>query len=448
MNKLIVVLIYLLVIGYSIFSENPCAILIGVLFIICFFDLLRTYYKTNVIRLFDLKNYFLLNFFYIHGLGYFSYLARVDLGLNWYYHSTQLVIHSLIVSIGGVLTMLLLYHVTYIQTNHNLFARHFQNINNFLKLNSLRSRKWRKYALWVVLLFGIFWSLMGVVPFLTPGFHETGRTEFGKGLGLIEAIAKCLLGLSSLFYIWKLKTKGCFDRSTLFFFLFCVLIFILNDERGSLIYYIINIAFIYYLCKKPISTKIYIMGFLCIVLLAGAIGVMRRGTDGGVYNIARIGIEVATETAVEFDNYVETYNMFRDNNFLYGSTLVPIFTIPIPRIIFPEKDKYLTAGVFFKEYHGHDHIRVGERLTFIGELYMNWGYWGVFLGMSILGVFIGKCTKWLCRIRDSIHLYLYISIVSTIISLIAGDIATAVVNFFMNNVLIFCYLFIKRRNVI
>ena len=451
MNKLVTIIVCILIFGGCVFSDDYCIILVGLLFFICFYDLFRIYYLTGKIRLFDFKNFFLTNYFYIHGFGYFSYSARVDIGLNWYNHSPDLIEHSLIVAILAILILLLFYNISIHNKefiNSSYFVNRFKDIGYFQNLYNVNSKTWKKYTIWVVILFTLFWYVMGVIPFLTPGFHEAGRTELGKGLGLIEALSKSLLGLSILFYIWKIKKKGHFDKSTLVFFMFCVSIFILNDERGSLVYYIFSIAFVYYLCKGPISLQTYLLGFISVVVLAGGIGAMRSGGSREISGLERVAIEVATETSVEFDNYVETFNMFKNNDFLYGSTLIPIFTIPIPRIIFPEKNRYKTAGEYFKDYHGHDHIRVGERLTYVGELYMNWGYLGIIIGMSILGVFMGKIVKWSTKITKAIYLYLYMCIVNSTAALIAGDIATAIVGFMMSNFFVFIYILFKKKKAI
>ena len=444
MNKIVVRFTYVLVIAFVIYSQDVCTALVGLLFYICFHRLLQSYSKKGVIELFDFKNYFLINYFYIHGVGYFTFLARQELGINWYNHDKVLLAHSLSISIIAILILLFTYNIV---CSSKLSFKIEKNIALYDRLRRLRPNKWVELSLLIFLMFSFFWYMMGVIPFLTPGFPEEGRTEYGMGLGLIEAFCKSALNASLLFNIWVLITKNDFGKTTFLFFLFCASMFILNDERGSLVYYIISIAMIYYYCKRKFQIKHYLVGLLGIVILAGGIGALRRGEAGEGSGIARIGIEVATETAVEFDNYVESFNMFENQQYLYGSTYVPIFTIPIPRFIFPDKDKFLTAGNYFKEYHGHDHIRVGERLSYIGELYMNFGYVGIVLGMIFLGWFMAKIVKHYTKKQDLFAIYFYIQIVNSTVSLIAGDTATAVVNFIMSNIIVIIYSLYKRTKM-
>lgn len=434
-NRFIIVgAIYTLVtIGFLSFNFS-CGIYLLLLFILCTRSLFSGFIKSNIFYVFDAKNYFLLNFFLLHGIGYCFYLLRIDLGCANYFHDESEIILGLQLSILGLLFFLFAYQIglNYFKIEKNHFA--FVRIKSVFKYPVI---KWFLLLIGVYTLFLIFWKLMGAIPFFVDNYHQAERAILGKGLGGMEALARSFLALTSLYFIYRLKRYKKFNAfSYLFLGLICLL-FLLNGDRGGLINYLLGLCFIYYICVAKIKIKQYFVGFLLVMTLAGVMGVMRSNQ---VTDVAMIGYRIATEASVEFDNYVEVLNMFDNTPYLYGSTLIPIFTIPIPRAIFPEKDKFLTAGNYFKEYHNHYHIRVGERLSYIGELYMNWGILGIVIGMFILGLLLALLVQQLSHSTNDIGILLYIQLLFSITSVIAGDIVTAVISFFINNIVLIIFL--------
>jgi len=73
----------------------------------------------------------------------------------------------------------------------------------------------------------------------------------------------------------------------------------------------------------------------------------------------------------------------------HGYTLIPLLTAFIPRLIWPDKLDVQTGQLLNKEFHV-----TGETVTYIspshvGELYWNFGWSGVVIGMLILGLLLG-----------------------------------------------------------
>lgn len=446
MRKLITILILSIILLYAIYAKDIFIAHVVVLFFICFYDLLKGFYKTGTLRLLDFKNYFLLYYFYIYGFGYFSYRARESIGINVFDLNEALILHALQISIIAVLLLLFAYNVT-IKRSIKLPAQRLEAI--FLKLAKVRINSWYRIPVAALALFTYMWYLMGTIPFLTPEFHRTVKKEVGAGLGLIEALCLSLLNATLLFYIWFFLKKKTVDKTFVIFLSLNLFIFVINDYRGALMGYLISIAMVYYYLVKPFSIKHYFAGFVMIALIAAAIGAHRSGTlsGAGSSGMLSMGAEIATETAVEFDNYVETFEMFKHQDYLHGSTLVPIVTLPIPRAIFPDKNKYLTAGEYFKDYHNHTYISVGERLSYVGELFMNWGYIGIVCGMLLLGIIIGMVQNRSERISSVIGFYFSIQFIISLIGLIPGDIASVAVGFFTSNIVLIMYAILKRKNI-
>jgi hypothetical protein len=73
--------------------------------------------------------------------------------------------------------------------------------------------------------------------------------------------------------------------------------------------------------------------------------------------------------------------------FALGSTLFEVFIAIIPRALWPDKPFELGGSAFVTKYTG---IAFGENTSvamgYLFELYINFGTWGVFLGMFLLGI--------------------------------------------------------------
>ena len=353
------------------------------------------------------------------------YIIRSYFGLATYNHAEPHIIKALQYSVLGLCIFLF---------SHK-FAKKYINAK---KINLSLTTTLSPTLNWLFLFFIIIsshillWQFMGAVPLFIENYHQSERAIVGKGLGFLEAFCKSTLLLSLMYFIQFFRKPRENKRYAFLFLTIIVIFYLLNADRGGLLLYLISLCFVYYLCVARIKPKQFIAAAIGLILLASAMGAMR---SKNLTNFTIITAIALTEISVEFDNYVETYNMFNDKKYLNGSTLIPILTIPIPRSFFPAKDDYLTAGNFFKEYHNHDNIRVGERMSYIGELYMNGGLLGIILGMLILGNMLAIFEKKV-TLKSNLSIYIYIQLIISCKSFIEGDIVTAFLTFFMNNMLL------------
>lgn len=74
--------------------------------------------------------------------------------------------------------------------------------------------------------------------------------------------------------------------------------------------------------------------------------------------------------------------------FQNGRTLIDLPFAFIPRIIWPEKPGVPAGQVFNKQFfHGSDDTYISP--SHLGELYWNFGWWGVIFGMATIGMILG-----------------------------------------------------------
>ena len=427
-NRYFFIILTIFFLSFEILSfDFSCGMYIIALFFLCLGGLLKDYIYTGKLNFFYGKYFFLLSFFLLHGIGFFTYQLRQYLGIGVFEHPDGLIRISLLYSIIAVIIFLLSY--SFGKRFIRLKISFIQNIQ-FKKLFNNPQMKWYILLLVICLFTFLLWGLMGNIPVLIENYHQSARADVGKNLGLFEAIIESLINLSFLYIIICLKNR--MHSSFLWVFLIGIIsLFLLNVDRGGMVGYLLSMWIIYFVCVKKATLKQFLIICSLIIALAGIMGAMRIKSMGD----AVVGLIVASETAVEFDNYVEVFNMTKENTYLHGSTLIPILTLPIPRTILPDKDKYLTAGNYFKEYHNHTHIRVGERISYIGELYLNFGITGIILGMMLVGILLSIVDKSLDT-TSVLSIYLYSQFVKTFRGLVNGDIPTIVIGFFMGNFLI------------
>jgi len=147
----------------------------------------------------------------------------------------------------------------------------------------------------------------------------------------------------------------------------------------------------------------------------------------------------------------------QEAEFLNGLTLVSGLVSPVPRIIWENKPRgganYIYTNTFYPTFYGQ--IRSEYSVSFLGELYMNFGIIGVWLGFGIFGLFMGFLYNFLIiKGRESIFILIYSVVVSRTYSLLRGDLYNFISQLFISILnllvilsiyLILCNFFLKGK---
>lgn len=278
-----------------------------------------------------------------------------------------------------------------------------------------------------------FWISAGGIPLFIENYSQSERTAVmaGKGYLLAAALSIVPVTLLAINIYWKAGKGASFvlKLALLLMALAVPVLLVLNVERGILVAFAWLLVMNYHYMKGRLGFRKLLVAFLLVVMLAGLGGYLRStqwsGSDG-VFT-ASLMIEVLNE----FDNYAAVVDSVPDRLGLqYGRTLVPLLAIPIPRAVLPAKDDFKPAGAVFKEFFGHDYIRVGERMTLPGELYMNFHVYGVTLGMFGFGALAAYVKRKLYPDSgDPLKVLLYCLTLTGLVILIAGDIVSAAMGY-------------------
>jgi hypothetical protein len=75
--------------------------------------------------------------------------------------------------------------------------------------------------------------------------------------------------------------------------------------------------------------------------------------------------------------------------FQNGYTLSPLLTVFVPRILWPNKPDVPTGRLVNKAFHVSDQAETNISPSHLGELYWNFGWPGVVIGMTCIGLLLG-----------------------------------------------------------
>ena len=85
--------------------------------------------------------------------------------------------------------------------------------------------------------------------------------------------------------------------------------------------------------------------------------------------------------------------------FLYGTSFVNFFFFPIPRVLWPEKPQ-IRIGPYVAQVLLYYNNQSGAPPGGIGELYMNFGWAGIVVGMALVGMFAAMAWRRLKSYED------------------------------------------------
>ncbi|WP_312505119.1 O-antigen polysaccharide polymerase Wzy, partial [Bacillus luti] len=126
---------------------------------------------------------------------------------------------------------------------------------------------------------------------------------------------------------------------------------------------------------------------------------------------------------IQFDALLTLLANKAQYTFLYGETLLAALLSPIPRDIYPEKGHgamTLFTKTFFPQFYYPNNVEVN--VSYVGEMYLNFGLLGIIVGMVILSSILGIMYKKFIVNRSIIAFFIYSITIVRVISLIRGDV--------------------------
>lgn len=187
----------------------------------------------------------------------------------------------------------------------------------------------------------------------------------------------------------------------------------LGGAKSEVIWLVLGILLAYHYLVKPITWKVLLLNVMWIILLMFPVVNTYREVSG--MNLDLTPIQVlplmgeALSSYFSYDYAENVFDAFMGRfpgidavsvvvkftpefwPFQYGKTIIiaPIIAF-IPTILWPEKYAFINSIVdgveFGRLYFGLDENASGVSITQLGELYLNFGWFGILVGMFLIGI--------------------------------------------------------------
>ena len=244
----------------------------------------------------------------------------------------------------------------------------------------------------------------------------------------------------------------------LFFLLFLYAFLYIAHERRYLAVIFISFILVYhvYISKIKIIHSFLIIPLFIFICMAGSI--IRGGDDitevfqliesahknesTMTYSLRQIDIGVIYP---DVDLLLKTVP--DNNDYLYGSTLIKPFLWIIPRELWPEKPETV-ARKFIKNNYPELYDKGGSRPVLLpGELYYNFGFFGVIVGMLLYGKFTRYIYAKFYKKHNFYYMGIYIIFLAHSVALFRGGLAQNIHTILFFILIPYISLFILSNNI-
>jgi hypothetical protein len=249
----------------------------------------------------------------------------------------------------------------------------------------------------------------------------------------------------SLFFVWSLLfERKRLDHWMLFGLVLTVFaIYASLSSKGQLTEIVIAIGLAWHYFRAPIRLTGFVLAFLIIVFVivplvtlyrAGVSGLDVSGLDRAIAALSGLASldwnEFWTLSGLAFAHRMDSFNTLlaltqafpRDLRFLNGQGILKeLMEGFVPRFLWPSKP--------IAEYGAEMSVFVGgiggagsvTGVTQIGDLYRNFGVWGVIPGMILIGIALRSMYEWYMRMVRSDNKVGYLLYLGTLNILISGE---------------------------
>lgn len=335
-----------------------------------------------------------------------------------------------------------------------------------IKLNLPTMRVKSKVFLYVLIIYstialayyyhmiGVFDNVLGKGPFVSR-FYITNNEE-RSSLTFLTWGADILY----VVFLFKLSVSEKYGKLKYRDYLFLVVpLFtaMVTTNRGDMILYIIGVMCVKYSLTKH---KFPFLKFsLILVLIIGGLGAIR-----GQVQSSTIGVEAEKKSFISttYEHLMtRPYHMAIDktslvvlktiekNLYLFGQSFVAIIYAPIPRVLWSEKPRVRVGPWVAKEIYERKN-QSGVPPGLIGELFLNFAWPGVFIGMLLYGVtcrLVYNAHKLQSSISDNCRVFYAIFLVSFVIRLVGADFVGACSLFLREVIPFLTMVFLVNRDM-
>ena len=213
---------------------------------------------------------------------------------------------------------------------------------------------------------------------------------------------------------------------------------IAGSRSGILIHLVYGTFIWHYLRERLTRRNLFVLIAISLILLI-LLGSLRAINQGQVTEFSEYSGTLTILDGRRWFNVVRTALIIDgvpDNlDYQYGKTFLTWLVAPIPREIWVEKPIIRIGPILGTAIFQRDLAKTGVPPGYLAELYLNFGFWGISVGMFLLGLWLKFLYKtfrdWISHNRNAILLYMVI-IFPFSFNLLASDISGIMVNCLIN----------------
>ncbi len=301
------------------------------------------------------------------------------------------------------------------------------------------------------LLIFLYVAKMGIIESIASG-NISGRRYYEVG-GVRSSLMFLTWGADILYamFLVKLSVEKSFHRVPLYYWLGLLasftLLFVSSNRMGVILYLVALI------CVRCLVSKVYcripvvrvLLGALIIVGLMGVLreisqlkqvnpdkevtmgsgdmffGTFDKVTDHLIFRPYLLAIDKAS---------IIYERVQRKGEYLYGNSFISLFFAPVPRAFWEEKPAVRIGPFVGREVYERSN-RSGVPPGFVGELFINFWWYGVVIGMLLFGGILGLIYRPISSFGNPGDLAVMYAIVliSFVIVLMSADFVGAVSQF-------------------
>lgn len=301
-----------------------------------------------------------------------------------------------------ILCSFILFFIGYKITNTPLHLRKMTLFSMHAQWNAKRVQR-------IVVLF-MFISILGIYLFIKSlGIESLMDNISGKRyLTLDDSMYRASLGyyrlmasfiepafyILLLYFILGLRKLWSFSGFMLILLgLINIAFSFFNSDRTSLMFFILNIFIILNLTKK-LSLRFFASFILLAGLLFSVVTTLRSSESNDI-QVDQAGLldpVILNRNLLDISVTANIVNSVPEKmKFQYGKTFLSLLVAPVPRNLWPEKPNITPGYDISHQIYGFSEANTsGIPPNIIGELYLNFGLAGIFVGLFILGIFVKK----------------------------------------------------------
>lgn len=265
-------------------------------------------------------------------------------------------------------------------------------------------------TLTVMLVLGLGAWLVGLADagasYVEAALHPKGRTEYWAGKGYLEGVIR-LVPTAMLTFVWWSRSKSASPWTAwVTLVVLTIVVMATFGQRSRLLYPLLGLVVLVHHLELKLKWRQAVAVLAMLLVLLGGYSAFRRASvEAAAESAASSSILPATGIADVSHQFTKAFLpldglvmlVSSDVPNYWGGTYLYVFFQAVPRIL-ADRPEYTSVGrTVTKEVFPR--IKAGIPPTFIGELYLNFGFWGSLIGCSLIGAMVGFLQKAYTELR-------------------------------------------------